>query len=145
MCKVLLKSYHWVRGMSDFDPELLYRKRNIIKWNMKREKQIVLWWKIWLTHHTSKNTIHSTQLKQRYFSRDYLCYVLLCYVMLSYHILWPLITVQNSTQTHQSTRNIVSSPLDDLCIDIWMSVMIISEPRWQRDRVQQCSTRTKDI
>ena len=27
---------------------------------------------------------------------------------------------------------IVSSPLDDLCIYIWMSVMIISEPRWQR-------------
>ena len=39
-----------------------------------------------------------------------------------------------------STRRLVSSPLDDLCIDIWISVMIITEPRWQRDRVQQCTT-----
>ena len=28
-----------------------------------------------------------------------------------------------------SSGRLVSSPLDDLCIDIWMSVMIISEPR----------------
>ena len=43
-----------------------------------------------------------------------------------------------------STRRLVSSPLDDLCIDIWISVMIISEPRWQRDRVQQCTSSQPD-
>ena len=36
---------------------------------------------------------------------------------------------------------LVSSPLDDLCIDIWISAMIISAFRYQRDRGQQC-TRT---
>ena len=44
---------------------------------------------------------------------------------------------------------IVSSPLDDLCINIWISVMIIylsiSEPRWQRDRVQQCTSQMLTI
>ena len=29
--------------------------------------------------------------------------------------------------------------LNDLCIDIWVSVMIIWAPRWQRDMVQQCT------
>ena len=40
----------------------------------------------------------------------------------------------------QSQKGVVRSPLDDLCIDIWMSVMCdVSVPRWQKDRVQQCT------
>ena len=34
---------------------------------------------------------------------------------------------------------VVSSPLDDLCIDIWISAMIISASKYQRDRGQQCT------
>ena len=34
---------------------------------------------------------------------------------------------------------VVSRPRDDLCICIWMSAMIISQHRKQRDMVQQCT------
>ena len=42
---------------------------------------------------------------------------------------------QMPSDIRRLTSALVSNPLDDLCIDIWMFVMIISEPRLQRDRI----------
>ena len=50
---------------------------------------------------------------------------------------------QMPSDIRRLTSALVSNPLDDLCIDIWMFVMIISEPRLQRDRIlyiQKCTT-----